>query len=103
MQRLIYRGKQLDDMQQVYEVGLEPYATIYMVMKIRGGGCPTYYIDDSLLDPTFDYDYSSKEDDGTPFYRGGKRYYRPYGWKRYALKVLGRYDYDTWLGRASMK
>ena len=67
VQRLIYRGKQLDDMQQVYELGLEPYATIYMVMKIPGGGCPTYYIDDSQLDPTFDYDFSSKEDDGTPF------------------------------------
>ena len=26
-------------------------------------------------------------------------YYRPYGWRRYALKVLGKYDGDTWLGK----
>ena len=102
-QRLIFDGKQLEDSQRVYEVGIEPYATIYMVIRIYGGGYPTYYIDDSLLDPKFDYDFSSKEDYGTLFYRGGKRYYRPYGWKRYALGVLGRYDNDTWLGWAGYR
>ena len=86
-QRLVFDRKQLKDSQRVYEVGIEPNATVHMVLRLRGGGCPTYYMDDSLLDPTFDYDFSFKEDDGTPFYRGGKRYYRPYGWKRYALNV----------------
>ena len=102
-QRLIFDGKQLKDSQRVYEVGIEPNATVHMVLRLRGGGCPTYYIDDCLLDPTFDYNFSSGRDDGTPFYRGGKRYYRPYGWKRYALKVLGRYEDDTWLGRAGYR
>ena len=98
-QRLIFDGKQLKDSQRIYEVGIEPNATVHMVLRLRGGGCPTYYIDDCLLDPTFDYDFSSKKDEGTPFYRGGRRYY---GWNRYALKVLGRYD-DTWLGRAGYR
>ena len=102
-QRLIFDGKQLKDSQRVYEMGIEANATVHMVLRLRGGGCPTYYIDDCLLDPTFDYDSSSKRDDGTPLYRGGKRYYRPYGWKRYALKVLGRYEEDTWLGRAGYR
>ena len=26
-------------------------------------------------------------------------YYRPYGWERFALKVLGRYEDDAWLGK----
>ena len=56
-QRLVFDRKQLEDSQRVYEVGIEPYATVHMVLRLRGGGCPTYYIDDSLLDPTFDYDF----------------------------------------------
>ena len=53
-----------------------------------------------VLDPAFDYDFTGKKDDGTVFYRGGTCYYRPYGWKRYALKVLDRYDDNKWLGRS---
>ena len=74
--------------------------TLHLVLRLRGGGAPTYYIDDSLLDPAFDYDFTGKRDDGTVFYRGGERYYRPYGWKRCALKVLNRYSNNKWLGDA---
>ena len=55
-------------------------------------------MESSTLDPGFDYDFSNKTDDSTEFMRGGRRYYRPYGWKRFALKVHGRYEDDTWLG-----
>ena len=72
----------------------------FMLPLLRGGCCPTFYIDDSLLDPAFDYDFTVKKDDGAVFYRGDKCYYRPYGWKRYALKVLDRYDDNKWLGRS---
>ena len=58
-----------------------------------------YYIDDrSLLDVKYDYDFTNVRDDGTEYYRGGKRYYPPYGWKRFGLNVLGKYDEDDWLG-----
>ena len=62
---------------------------------------PTLYINDSLLDPPFDYDFTKTTDDGTEFYRGGHRYYRPYGWERYAIKVLDRPEYrdNKWLGK----
>ena len=30
--------------------------------------------------------------------RGGFEYKRPYGWKRYAVRALGRYENDEWLG-----
>ena len=80
-QRIIFNGKQLQDHVQLSDYGIKDQCTIHLVLRLRGGGCPTYYIDDSLLDPAFDYDFTGKKDDGTVFYRGGKRYYRPYGWK----------------------
>ena len=58
-----------------------------------------YYIDDrSLLDEKYDYDFTNVWDDGTEYYRGGKPYYPPYGWKRFGFNVLGKYDDDDWLG-----
>ena len=33
----------------------------------------------------------------------GHCYYRPYSWKRYALKVLGRYEDNKWLGENGMR
>ena len=35
------------------------------------------------------YDFTGKVGNGTKHYRGGYEYQRPYGWKRYAIKVLG--------------
>ena len=103
-QRLIFDGKQLHPLDRlVDDCGVRPDSTVHLVMRLRGGGCPTYYIDDSLLDPAYDCDFSRKKDDGTAYFRGGRRYHRPYGWTRYALKVLGRYEDDTWLGRRGFR
>lgn len=55
-------------------------------------------LDSNVLDPAYDYDYSNMSDDGTEYMRGDRHYYRPYGWKRFALKVRGKYEDDTWLG-----
>lgn len=65
------------------------------------------------LDPGYDYDFTNEKDNGKTYRRGeypdtagrdwaGKPipYYRPYGWKRYALKILGRKEYggNDWIG-----
>ena len=50
------------------------------------------------MDPKFDYDFTNQVDDGRKYYRGGYEYQRPYGWKRCAIKVLGRFENDKWLG-----
>ena len=55
----------------------------------------------NLLDPHKNFDFSRMTDDGTEYERGGYRYYRPYGWKRIALKVKGEYNSDTWLGEGT--
>ena len=73
------------------------------MLKLQGGGIPTFYIDDSLMDSKFDYDFTGKVDDGTKYYRGGHEYQRPYGWKRYAIKVLGRFESDKWLGEQGIR
>lgn len=64
-----------------------------------GSGTSCLYIDDDLLHPSYDYDFTGINDGGSRFMRGGYEYKRPCGWKRYALRVLGRYGQDvSWLG-----
>ena len=61
----------------------------------RGG--EEFYIDDDLLDPSYDYDFRGVNDGNQKFYRGGLEYKRPCGWNRYALKVKGKYENDKWI------
>ena len=61
------------------------------------GGGEEFYIDDDLLDPSYDYDFRGVNDGNQKFYRGGLEYKRPCGWNRYALKVKGKYENDKWI------
>ena len=63
----------------------------------NGGGGEEFYIDDDLLDPSYDYDFKGVNDGNIKFYRGGLEYKRPWGWNRYALKVIGKYENNKWL------
>ena len=99
-QRLIYNGRQLVDQETIETAGIPNGATIYLVLLIRGGGGTWYLMDDSLLHPGYDYDFTGLDDAGKTFSRGGYPYRRPCGWKRYALKVLGQtkfYSDDGWI------
>ncbi|KAG7214422.1 hypothetical protein INR49_006379 [Caranx melampygus] len=55
--------------------------------------------EEELFDPRYDYDFTNLKDTET-YYRGGEEYERPCGYTRFALKVLGKYEDDTWLGHA---
>ena len=76
-----------------------------MVLRLHGGGIPTYYVNGFLLDSNYDYDFTCTRriDDGKKYYRRGYLYQRPYGWKHYAIKVLGQLENDEWLGEQGQR
>ena len=96
-QRLIFAGKELNDGNTLARI--YPGSTIFQV-RCLSVGAAEIKLPISELAPRFDYDFTSVLDDGTRYMRGKFEYRRPYGWHRYALKVLGNPSYggDSWLG-----
>ena len=103
--RLNFSGRELnDDDKTLADYSIENNSNIHVLLRIRGGGPGEVYIfDESDLAPEFNFDFSTLSDDGTVYYRGPHQYRRPYGWKRYALKVSGKYENDNWLGEPGMR
>ena len=97
-QRIIYEGNQLEDNRTIGDYNIIKDAKLHLVLKLRGGGYSMLHIPKNFLDPQYDYDFSNINDNGKKFMRGGLEYKRPCGWKRYALKVEGKYEDDIWLG-----
>ncbi|XP_020908194.1 uncharacterized protein LOC110246217 [Exaiptasia diaphana] len=95
--RLMFDGSAVEDHQSVRDIGIPKGGRLFLMLRLRGG-CPEFQLDPDLLDPPYDYDFTYVREDGNVYCRGGKEYKRPYGWKRIALKVLGKYEDDTWLG-----
>ena len=101
-QRLMFNGIRLEDHYTISELGITPCATIFLIVRTRGGG-PDFQLDPDELDPRYNYDFTNKSDDGKTYMRGGKPYKRPYGWKRFAVKALDVYGSNTWLGPNGMR
>ena len=94
---LLFHNRRLDEDRTVKDYGLQPRSTIYLVLRLKGGGGPLTVSTDELA-PEFDCDFTYAKDDGKRYMRGEVEYKRPYGWRRYAIRVLGRYENDEWLG-----
>ena len=100
-QRLLFASEPLEeDHRSLASYNLHNEAVVYLVIRTETSGIASevYHIDPNLLHPSYDYDFTNINDAGHSYRRGGYPYYRPCGWKRLALKVLGRFDDDKWLG-----
>jgi len=96
-QRLIFDGRQLGDYHSVADYRIEPYSTIHLVLRLRGGGDQVpFYLDPHFFDPPFHYDFTHINDYRVTFTRGGHAYQRPCGWMRFALKVVDKYGSNEW-------
>ena len=99
--RVIFAGKQLQEPYRLCDYSIVSNSTLFVLERVTGGGDQqvALVLKDEFLDPRYDFDFRDLKDDGTVFYRGEKRYRRPYGWKRFALRVRGHYEDDVWLGK----
>jgi hypothetical protein len=91
--KILQDGKTLSN----YKLRNNSKITCIDIGGIIGGGIEEFDLDDNLLDPGYDYDFTNIKDN-IKYYRGGLEYKRPCGWNRYALKVYGKFDNNLWLG-----
>lgn len=96
---LTFNGVQLVDNQSLHDAGIRNGSTINADIQHGGYGATLWRISRFHFDSRFDRDYTNTEYDGRHYQRGGEPYYRPYGYMKYGLTVLGKYESDIWLGR----
>ena len=97
-QNLIYQGQEIDDGHLLSEYGIQDGSTIFVVRLRALNANNLLIVDKNSRDPEYDYDFTNVHDKGQRFYRGGIEYRRPCGWKRFAIRVNGKYESDNWLG-----
>uniref|UniRef100_A0AC35FUZ3 Ubiquitin-like domain-containing protein n=1 Tax=Panagrolaimus sp. PS1159 TaxID=55785 RepID=A0AC35FUZ3_9BILA len=97
-QRLLFAGIELDNGYTLKNYNIQRESAVLLVLRLRGGGFSVYHIDSEFFDPKFHYDFRKLDDNGQSFVRGGKKYTRPIGSMRYAIKVTGKYSDNKWLG-----
>ena len=108
-QKLSFNQRRLSDEATVESIGIKDGDTLFLTMTLRGGGpgddsnSIPIVLDDGFLDPDYDYNFANERDDGKVYIRGGEVYSRPYGWYRYALKVLDKYEDNIWLGKGGTR
>ena len=102
-QRLIFADEQLENDKMVSDYSITNHSVLHIVLTLRTGGDSLYYIDGALLAPGYDYDFTNVTDGATKYYRGKFVYTRPCGWQRKAMKVIGEYGDNVWLGGGGIR
>ena len=96
--RLIRHGREMLDGRNLSDYNIRKDDEIRLVLRLRGGEQTYSLLPEKLLDPPYDFVYPGIGQDSRSFSRGNRSFTRPYGWKKIALKVLGEYENDEWLG-----
>jgi hypothetical protein len=97
-QNLIYCGQEIDEGHLLSEYGIEDASEIRVVCLRAINSDDLLVLDRNSWDHLYDYDFTNVDDKGKRFTRGGVEYRRPCGWKRFAIKVTGKYEDEIWLG-----
>jgi hypothetical protein len=97
-QNLIYCGQEIDVGHLLSEYDIEDSSEISVVRLRAINPNDVLVLDGNSWDREYDYDFTNIDDKGKRFTRGGIEYCRPCGWKRFAIKVAGKYENDVWLG-----
>lgn len=95
-QNIVFQSRVIRSEEILEDVGVQEGSILRMLLVLRGGGPGIQLSPTVLLDERFHFDFTSITDQ-TSYNRGGFIYIRPCGWKRYALKVNGKYNDDIWL------
>ena len=100
-QNLIYCGQEIDEGHLLSEYGIGDGSVINVVRLRAINSNDLLVLDDDSRDPMYDYDFTNIDDRGKTFHRGGVEYRRPCGCLRFAIKVAGKYENETWLGSSN--
>ena len=61
-QRLIFRGKQLEDNRFLIDYWISYETRIDLVLRLRGGAPTEYHLPNNLFDTKYDYDFTNVDD-----------------------------------------
>ena len=97
-QRLIFTGTRLEDGKKLVDYGISSGSVLHMVLvSVEGDLNESLILNLSTLDRQHNYDFTKIDDGAKEFKRGGHKYVRPCGWKRFAINVTEKYSDTIWL------
>lgn len=93
----------LRDDRTLNSYGIKDGDQLKLVLE-RKGAATVLEVSVEALSPQYDVDFTNVKPELWNFYkRGSETYRRPYGWKRFALNVIGKFENDRWLGLAGSR
>ncbi|CAF1029194.1 unnamed protein product [Adineta ricciae] len=97
-QNLIHCGEEMDEGHLLSEYNVQDSSEISVIRLRAMNANDILILDSSTRDSHYDYDFTNIDDTGKSFTRANVQYRRPCGWRRFAIRVCGKYENEIWLG-----